>query len=316
MVVDAQPLPGLPIAAAMFVCPALAALILTYRERGRTGVAALLCRSFDGGQIPKRWYLAIVLVMPGVTVASFALERWTGVAVPVPHIAVLPAMALFLAFMVGALGEELGWSGYALDRLQARCGALQSALLLGGVWAIWHWVAVAQAHRVPVWIAWWSLGAVSMRIIMVWLYNRTGRSVFGVALLHAVSNVCWQLFPIQGSFFDPRLNGLILSVMALAAIVVTRGTLRLAPAGFCRVIGLIAGADGSLVGGMQLKSAALPWCPTACVCCAKISPAARLTYAGFDFPFIALILAFTNFCTNAFGIALFAGKLITAFVVE
>jgi len=228
MVVDVQLLPGLPIAAAMFVCPALAAWILTYRERGKTGVAALLGRSFDGGQIPKRWYLPIVLLMPGVTVASFALLRWTGVAVPVPHIAVLPAMGLFLAFMVGALGEELGWSGYALDRLQARWGALQSALLLGGVWAIWHSVALTQAHRVPAWIAWWSLGTVSMRIIMVWLYNRAGRSVFGVALLHAVSNVCWQLFPIQGSFFDPRLNGLILSVVALAAIVVTRGTLRLA----------------------------------------------------------------------------------------
>jgi membrane protease YdiL (CAAX protease family) len=228
MAIDVQPLPGLPIAAAMFVCPALAALILTYRERGRTGVVAFLARSFDGGQIPKRWYFTLVLLMPGVTVVSFALERWTGVPVPIPHIAVLSALVLFLVFMVGALGEELGWSGYALDRLQARWSALQSALLLGGLWAIWHWVAIAQAHRAPVWIAWWSLGAVSMRIIMVWVYNRTGRNVFGVALLHAMSNVCWQLFPIQGSFFDPRLNGLVLSVVALAAIVVTRGTLSLA----------------------------------------------------------------------------------------
>jgi hypothetical protein len=43
-----------------------------------------------------------------------------------------------------------------------------------------------------------------------------------------MSNVCWQLFPIHGSFFDSRLNGLVLSVVALAAIVVTRGSLRLA----------------------------------------------------------------------------------------
>jgi uncharacterized protein len=54
VVIDFQPLPALPIAATMFVCPALAALILSYRERGRTGVAALLSRSFDGGQVPKR----------------------------------------------------------------------------------------------------------------------------------------------------------------------------------------------------------------------------------------------------------------------
>jgi hypothetical protein len=40
-----------------------------------------------------------------------------------------------------------------------------------------------------------------------------------------------------------------------------------------------------------------------------------ITYAGFCFCFIALILAFTSFCTNAFGIDLLAGKLIMAFVV-
>ena len=220
MVVDVQPLPGLPIAAAMFVCPALAALILTYRERGRTGVVAFLRRSFDGGNIPKRWYFTLVLLMPGVTVVSFALERWTGVPVPVPHIAVLPALVLFLVFMVGALGEELGWSGYALDRLQARMVEVSRA----------NSAAPKRDCPSPWESAWWSLSAVSMRIIMVWVYNRTGRSVFGVALLHAMSNVCWQLFPIQGSFFDPCLNGLVLSVVALAAIVVTRGTLSLARA--------------------------------------------------------------------------------------
>jgi membrane protease YdiL (CAAX protease family) len=225
-IVGFQPLPGLPIAATMFVCPAVAALILAYRECGRAGAAALLCRSVDGGQVPMVWYLPILLVVPGVTVASFALLRWTGVAVPAPHIAVVRAIGLFLVFMVGALGEELGWTGYALDRLQARWGALQSGLMLGGIWAIWHWVALTQAHRSLTWIAWWSLGVVSARIIMVWLYNRTGRSVFGAAVFHAMTNVCWQLFPIKGSFFDPRLNGLILFLLALAAIALTQGTLR------------------------------------------------------------------------------------------
>ncbi len=35
-------------------------------------------------------------------------------------------------------------------------------------------------HRDPE--PWWSLGTVAARIIMVWLYNNTGKSVFGVAL--------------------------------------------------------------------------------------------------------------------------------------
>ena len=226
MVVDVQPLPGLPIAAAMFVCPALAALILTYRDRGSMGVTALLRRSFDGRRMPKRWYLPILMLMPGVAVATFALERWTGTAVPAPHIALLPSTGLFLVFMVGALAEELGWTGFALDRLPVRWGAVQSGLLLGGIWAIWHWVALIEAHRSAAWIAWWSLGTVAMRIIMVGLYNHAGRSLFGVAVIHAMFNLCWQLFPVRGSYFDPRLNGLILAKVALAAIVVTRGIAR------------------------------------------------------------------------------------------
>lgn len=222
--VNVQPLPGLPIAAGMFVCPAMAALILAYRERGTSGVVALLTRVLDGAQIPLRWYLFILLLMPAVAVASFMFLRWTGAAVPVPQLVLLPALGLILAFLIGAVGEELGWTGYALDRLQLRWGALSSALLLGGIWAIWHWIALVQAHRSPTWIAWWTLGVVATRIIMVWTYNQTGRRVFGIVLLHAMSNVCWQL-PDHGSLFDPRVNGLILSLVALGAIVVTRGAL-------------------------------------------------------------------------------------------
>jgi hypothetical protein len=223
-VIDFQPLPGLPIAALTFVCPAVAALILTYRESRIAGVVALVRRLIDGGRIPKSWYIPIVFLMPGVTAASFLVLRWSGVAVPTPQIALLPTLGLFLLFMVGAPGEELGWSGFALDRLQTRWGMLQSGLLLGGAGAVWHWIALTQAHRSPAWIAWWSLGSVSERLIMVWLYNRTGRRLFGVVVFHAMSNICWQLFPVQGSFFDPRINALILALVA--AVVILCGSLR------------------------------------------------------------------------------------------
>ena len=123
---------------------------------------------------------------------------------PAPEIAVLQTLALWRPVFRDRLGEELGWSGYAIDLMQQRWGALRASLLLGSVWASWHFVALAQLGRSLEWIAWWSLWSVAARVIIVWFYNRAGGSVFGAAVYHASSNVAWQIFPAHGSYFKPR----------------------------------------------------------------------------------------------------------------
>ncbi len=222
-VIKIQLLPGLPVAALMFVCPALAALILVRRESGPEGAKALLKRAFDYERIKaKAWYAPILLLNPAISMFSYAVLRLIGTPIPAPPIQILTTFALCVVFLIGALGEELGWSGYAIDRMQGRLGALRASLLLGALWAGFHFVALAQAHRSVEWIAWWTLGTVSARVIMVWLYNHAGKSVFGAALFHAAFNVCWQTFPIHGSFFDPRVTGLITAVVAVLATAVWR----------------------------------------------------------------------------------------------
>ncbi len=216
-----QLLPGLPVAALMFVCPVAAALILVYGENKTAGAIALLKRSFDFQRIrAKAWYAPVLLLMPGVMVLSYGLMRLTGVPAPTPQFRVEAGIGMFLAFFVAALGEELGWSGYVTDPMQERWGALEAGVLLGLVWAAWHIIPLMQAHRSPAWIAWWCLGTVATRIVMVWLYNNTGKSVFGAALFHTTINVSWQLFPIHGSYYDPRVTALIMTFVATIVTVV------------------------------------------------------------------------------------------------
>ncbi len=211
--------PGLPVAALGTFCPMLAAVILVYREDKTSGVVVLLKRAFDFKRIKaKRWYAPILLIMPVVTVLSFWVLRLTGVSVPDPQIAILPTLALCIVAFIAALGEELGWSGYAIDPIQARWGALEAGIILGVIWAVYHYIGLVQAHRSVEWIAWWSLGTVAMRVILVWLYNNTGKSVFATALFHMTINVTWLSFPVNGSYFDPRITGLIL---ALAAAIIS-----------------------------------------------------------------------------------------------
>ena len=214
-------LPGLPIGAVMVVVPVAAALILVLRQDGRAGALALLKRSFDFRRVgAKSWYLPVILIAPGVAVVSYGLLGWMGVPVPVPEFSVVTTLVLFLVFFVAALGEELGWSGYATDPLQDRWGALSASLVIGAVWAVWHFIPLLQVGRSLEFIAWWSLGTIAMRVIMVWLYNNTGRSVFVMALFHAMANLAWQLFPVQGSYFDPRIHGLLMAAVAVAVVLI------------------------------------------------------------------------------------------------
>jgi membrane protease YdiL (CAAX protease family) len=142
----------------------------------------------------------------------------------------MTTLELLALFFVAALGEELGWSGYALDPMQKRWSALSVGLVLGLVWAVWHIPPLLQSHRPLDWIEWWCVGTVALRVVMVWLYNNAGKSVFAVALFHAVSNLCWQSYPIHGSYFDPRINGLIMLCVA-AVVTVVHGPRALAKRG-------------------------------------------------------------------------------------
>jgi uncharacterized protein len=196
----------------------VAALILVHREKGAAGVIELLRRAYDFKRIrAKGWYAPILLLMPGVNVAVYGLMRWMDMPMPAPQILVPAALLMFAAFLVGALGEELGWSAYATDPMQDRCSALLTGILLGLVAVLWHLVPLLLMHRSSTWIAWWCLYAVAARILIVWLYNNTGKSVFAVALFHATLNLSWMLFPVHGSHFDMRLGGL--GMVFTAAIV-------------------------------------------------------------------------------------------------
>ena len=222
-ITNLQLLPGVPLSGLIAVCPVLAAALLVYQENKAAGVIALLKRAFDVRRVTaKIWYLPTLLLMPAVVTLSYAVQRLMGISVPVPHITLLSVLTLSVAFFPFALCEELGWMGYSIDPLQQRWGALPASLILGAVWALWHYPGLVQEHRSVDWIAWWSLGTLAERVIMVWLYNNTGHGVCMLALFHMTDNLTWQLYPIHGSFYDIRLVGVILAVIAVIIIVVWR----------------------------------------------------------------------------------------------
>ena len=210
-----QRLPGLPIlpaSALMTFVPVTAALILLYRQYGVAEAVAFLKRTLDVGSLNLAgWYLIALLFMPAVCRLEYTVLRVTGRAVPPPDFVPSEAAFQFVAFFIGAIGEELGWQGYAYPALRARRGAAGAALILGVVWALWHLIPFVQLGRQAAWIFWQLMGTVALRFIIVWLTENTSRNVVIAVLFHAMINISLALFPVAGSFYDPFVTFLILA---------------------------------------------------------------------------------------------------------
>lgn len=208
-------MPGLNASALAVVCPAISALANGFRSPGGT-LGAL--RRFDPRHATGPAAFAIALALPiGVTAALYALQSLTGHALPLAGMAPASAASLMALFLVGALLEEVGWTGFATPRLAARLGPVRGGLVIGAAWAAWHWVALVQLGHPPAWIAAWSAGTIAMRVIMVRLVTGGRGRALAAVLFHAVSNLCWQLYPVRGSSWDPGLHALL---MTLAAAVI------------------------------------------------------------------------------------------------
>lgn len=135
---------------------------------------------------------------------------------------------LFVELTFGALSEELGWRGYALDELQSRWSALRSSLVLGFIWAFWH----TPAFLIPG-LSQYEMGGIFSTayvsfilsvalgsILITWVYNNTGRSILVAGfLMHFAQNASLILL---GGIFDsftmpPAYWAVVLVETAIAA---------------------------------------------------------------------------------------------------
>lgn len=219
--VGERPLPvpvRLPTSALTLVNPLLAAGALTLRRSGWSGLRALLARATDTHRVANSlWYLPALFLYPLIGLLSYAVMRLAGRPLPQPAIAWAMAPVYLAVFLLTGAAEELGWMGYALEPMQRRWGALRAAVALGVIWGVFHLVPDIQNGRPPGWILSQRLSGVAFRILIVWVYNNTGGSVFTAILFHATNNLAWAMFPNDGSHYDP-LIGLLLTLPVVALV--------------------------------------------------------------------------------------------------
>ncbi len=122
--------------------------------------------------------------------------RLLGLSLPSEwHISFISIPILILLFFIGAVAEETGYMGYAVEPMQERFGALAASILIGIPWAVWHYPSIIQQGHGLTFIAWATLGTVAVRVLIVWIYNNTGKSLFACILFHTMLNLGRPLFP-------------------------------------------------------------------------------------------------------------------------
>lgn len=232
----------------LFGGPIGAAAMIAALTGGTRGLRAWFAPVFRW-RVGWRWYLIVLLAYPLLAIAAIVatdLIRGTGSHVAVYFNGRVAEMAaglgltgaarwllipilLLYGLIVVPLYEEPGWRGFALPRLQARHSALTSSVVLGAIWAVWHlpnfFIPGSPHYGMP--FVGFLLGITAMSVLMTWVYNNTGGSVWMSMLWHGSVIVGSIFFPagipgVTGDLLAYWLSTAI-GVIAAAAVVLVAG---------------------------------------------------------------------------------------------
>jgi len=172
------------------------------------------------------WSIVALLFFPALFLISVPLSAFLGKQpnlsnqFPEVSLSLLVLIAikfLYQFFFFNATGEETGWRGFVLPRLQARISPLLASIIIGFFWASWHFPYWRSEGR-PVlsmefWIEMW-IASILASFLIAWMYNRAKGSILVAGIAHAALNTYQAFAPFSNLFL------LVLSIAAIVVILV------------------------------------------------------------------------------------------------
>ncbi len=207
--------------------PIVAALTLIHFWESRIVQKEFWASTVDPRRMSPRWLLIALFIHPILVLGASLVDMGLGGEVQTKTDNLTGStswfMMVFFVFVFGPLPEEMGWRGFALNRLQAVSSPLNASVLLGGAWSLWHVPLFLIEGTIQYQWGFWSLRfwiflatMVPLSVIMTWVYNNTNRSILSAVIIHFTGNLCGALLVKTN-----QLAGLELAALSLAAIVIT-----------------------------------------------------------------------------------------------
>jgi len=210
---------NLPISALMFVCPLITTLIVDYKNYKGNSIRELMKKVFNYKKINNnRWYIPIIGLTPGVMLISFLVMKLVGMPLPKPVIPIFELPIFFIVFLFSAVCEEVGWMGYVYEHMEDNWKVLRTGIIMGLVWGVWHAIPYFQSNHDFIWVVWQILTSVFNRILIIWIFNNSGKSIFSAVIYHTMINVSVFSFPNYGSHYDPAITAIILGFITFIVV--------------------------------------------------------------------------------------------------
>lgn len=225
--------------------PSLAGIIVSAIVGGAIGITTLL-RRYLIWRVKIRWYLlALILPLLCDDLLPLVLYKLFGGGATIDYSFSFSSAYLFLPVMAqyfffgGGMGEEFGWRGYLTPHLQSQNSPLRAALLVGCLWAAWHFPLFWMGHHNGGELVYLHLEKVlracALSVSFAWIFNSTRGSVLLAALMHATTNAWGQTYSLTpdaaGGFLHSQRILDLLAIgcwVAMAVVLVMRGKLKTA----------------------------------------------------------------------------------------
>lgn len=169
----------------MLAGPSIAGLFMAGIIEGARGPRELISMVFNW-KVNIIWYASALLIIPAVLLAILYLFTIFS-----PKFS--PGSALGIGIIGGLMAgffEEIGWTGFALPKLQLKYSPLIAGLIIGVVHTVWHLLAdvwggfgfygdLYLLHFIL-----WIIALTAFRLLVVWIFNHS-RSLLLAQLTHA-----------------------------------------------------------------------------------------------------------------------------------
>ncbi|MDJ1466473.1 CPBP family intramembrane glutamic endopeptidase [Xanthocytophaga flava] len=208
--------------------PLLASLLATAIQNGKAGIRLLVHRITTLGS--SLWAILAALGIPFVVVLFSQIISAIVDHEPISFRGLstsreMPGLSWFTfaainIFVVG-IGEEAGWRGFVLPRLQGSMTAMKASILLTIFWAIWHWplffYPLSGYYHMDIFgIAGWLFSLLLGSILFAWLFNSSGGSVLTCAIFHGMMDIMFiSAFP---NTHLASYNGMLITILGFVVI--------------------------------------------------------------------------------------------------